>query len=134
MGWRSDSPAANALMKQNVNAIQLLAKTKGEPELIVPPTKFALGTTVTVVSTVHGPIEVGIGLKGLVEKDAELSRIDRELKKVDQELASIDKQLSSAGFIGRAPPEVVAEKKARRETLIEARKRLEEARVLAAEL
>jgi len=131
---RSNSAEVRTFVQQNVSAIQLLVKTKGEPELIVPPTMFGLGTTVTVVPSAHGPIEVGIGLKGLVEKDAELARIDRELKKVEKDLLALDKKLASSGFVDRAPAEVVDEARKQRETLIEARKRLEEARVLAAEL
>jgi valyl-tRNA synthetase len=75
-----------------------------------------------------------VGLKGLVEKDAELARIDRELKKVERDLAALDKKLASAGFVDRAPPEVVAEARQQRQTLVDVRKRLEEARGLAAEL
>jgi valyl-tRNA synthetase len=95
---------------------------------------FHLGTTVTVVPTIHGPVDIGVGLKGLVEKDAELARIDREMKKVEKDLAALDKKLASPGFVDRAPPEVVAEARAQREGLIEAKKRLVEARRLAEEL
>ena len=134
MAVRSDSPAVFTFLHEHTDAIALLVKTRGAPVLEGRGGTREAGTTVSVVSGAHGPIEVLVGLKGLVEKDAELARIDRELKKVERDLATLDKKLASAGFVGRAPPEVVEEARTQRVTFEEARKRLEEARVLAAEL
>jgi valyl-tRNA synthetase len=134
MAVRSDSAEALALLRGQADAIALLVKTRGAPAFEGRGGAREAGTTVSVVSTPHGAIEVLVGLKGLVEKDAELARIDRELKKVERDLAALDKKLASSGFVDRAPAEVVDEARKQREMLIEARKRLEEARVLAAEL
>jgi valyl-tRNA synthetase len=131
---RSDRAEALDFLRGQADAIQLLVKTRGAPAFEGRGGAREAGTTVSVVSTMHGAIEVLIGLKGLVEKEAELARIDRELKKVEKDLLALDKKLASSGFVDRAPAEVVDEARKQRETLIEARKRLEEARVLAAEL
>jgi valyl-tRNA synthetase len=97
-------------------------------------TLMPLGTVVSVAPSVHGPIEVLVGLKGLVKKEDELARIDRELKKIDRDLAAIEKKLSSKGFVDRAPREVVDEALAQKKQLEEARARLEESKKLADEL
>jgi valyl-tRNA synthetase len=75
-----------------------------------------------------------VGLKGLVSPEKEKERIKRELKGVEKDLAVLDKKLSSAAFIDRAPPEVVAESKAQRAALAEARERLLKALEFADEL
>jgi valyl-tRNA synthetase len=131
---RSANAEVLSTLRARAAAVQLLVKTRGTPVFEPTGGPREAGTTVSMVPTPHGPIEVLVGLKGLVEKDAELARIERELKKVDKDLAALDKKLSSPGFVDRAPPEVVEEARKQRENLVEARKRLEEARVLAAEL
>jgi valyl-tRNA synthetase len=131
---RSESPEVLAFLRAHAEAIRLLVKTKGDPEFEAPAAPREAGTTVSVVASSRGPIEVLVPLKGLVTREAESARIDRELKRIDKELAAIDKKLGSPGFVGRAPVAVVEESKAQRATLIEAKGRLEAARNLVAEL
>jgi valyl-tRNA synthetase len=131
---RSDSPRVLAFLREHGSAIRLLVKTHGEPEFEAPGPEREAGTTVSVVPSPHGPIEVLVGLKGLVEPKAELARIEREIKKIDRELAAIEKKLGAPGFLGRAPPEVVDETHAQRTALVAARSRLEDAMDLAKEL
>jgi valyl-tRNA synthetase len=131
---RSDSPEVLAFLRGHSEAIRLLVKTKGDPEFEAPAAPREAGTTVSVVASSRGPIEVLVPLKGLVTREAESARIDRELKKIDKELAAIDKKLGSPGFVERAPVAVVEESKAQRATLVEAKGRLEAARNLVAEL
>jgi valyl-tRNA synthetase len=87
-----------------------------------------------VVASERGPIEVLVGLRGLVTKDGELARVDRELKKIDKELGAVEKKLSSPGFVDRAPKDVVEEAMEQRLAFHGARQRLEAARKLAEEL
>ncbi len=134
MAIRTDVPELATLLRGQLEAVRLLVKTKGDPTVEGRGGAREAGTTVSVVTSPRGPIEVLVGLKGLVEKDAELARIDREVKKLEKDLAALDKKLASPGFVDRAPPEVVAEARKQREGLLEAKKRLEEARVLAEEL
>jgi valyl-tRNA synthetase len=122
------------LLRSNAEAIRILVKTKGDPVLEAPGGPRQAGTTVTVVPSVRGPIEVLVELKGLVEKADELARIDREVKKAQKDLAALDKKLGSPGFVDRAPKEVVEEARAQRQALVEAIARLEAARSLADEL
>jgi valyl-tRNA synthetase len=92
------------------------------------------GTAVSVVPSVYGPIEVLVGLKGLVTKADEIVRIERGLKSIEKDLGAIDKKMSSKNFLERAPKEVIEETNAQKQQLLDARVRLEEARRLADEL
>ena len=53
----------------------------------------APGHIVSVVRRRRRPIEVLVGLKGLVETDKELARIERELKRIDKDIAGDRKKL-----------------------------------------
>jgi valyl-tRNA synthetase len=81
-----------------------------------------------------GTVEVLVTLKGLVNPEKERARVERELRRVERDLAIMDKKLSSAAFIERAAPEVVAESKAQRAALVETRDRHLAAKGFADEL
>ena len=131
---RSESGAVLDFLGQHLEAIRLLVKTRGNPSLQPLGTPREPGTTLSVVSSPHGPIEVLVVLKGLVEPGSEASRIDRELKKIERDLAALDKKLGSPGFADRAPKELVEEAHQQRRSLLEAKARLEAARKLVDEL
>jgi valyl-tRNA synthetase len=109
-------------------------KTRNLPQFMSTAAVREAGTTVSIVPSAHGPIEVIVTLKGLVDADSERSRIEREVRKIDKELAAIDKKLASPGFADRAPKEVVDEAIAQRHALAEAKLGLAAARRLADEL
>ncbi|MCL2724436.1 MAG: valine--tRNA ligase [Polyangiaceae bacterium] len=133
LSFRSDSDAAHALLAAHLPAIASLTRGKG---LTIDKTGSMRepGTMVNVVPTPHGPIEILVGLKGLVTKDKELLRIDREIKRIDKDLGALEKKMASKGFLERAPKEVIDESRALREQLTSARARLEESKKLAYEL
>jgi valyl-tRNA synthetase len=112
----------------------VLVKTAGEPHFEAPGGPREPGTTVSVVPSSRGPIEVLVGLRGLVDPAKERSRIERDQKRIEKDLAALEKKLGSPGFVDRAPPEVVEEAKQQRKALIEAKERLAQARKLADEL
>jgi valyl-tRNA synthetase len=131
---RSGSPPVLAFLREHTDAIRFLVKTEGDPRFEPPGGDREAGATLGVVPSPHGPIEVLVGLKGLVDREAECARIERELKKIDKELTAIEKKLGSPGFVDRAPKEVVNEAHAQRTALLDAKARLEAARELAKEL
>jgi valyl-tRNA synthetase len=131
---RSADARVVSFLREHAEALRGLVKTAGDPVFEAPGGAREAGTTVSVVPSAHGPVEVLVGLKGLVERDAELARIDRELKKIEKDLAALEKKLGSPGFVDRAPKEVVDEAKQQRGAMVEARGRLEGARELAKEL
>ena len=60
-----------------------------------------------------GQMKVLIPLAGLIDKDAELARLDKDIDALEKNLAREQAKLSNQSFIERAPPNVVAEAKAR---------------------
>ncbi len=131
---RSGSPEVLAFLREHVESIRFLARTQGAPIFEAPGGAREPGTTVSVVPSTHGPIDVLVPLKGLVTAEAERGRVDRGVKRIDKELAALDKKLGAPGFVDRAPREVVEEAHAQRAALVEAKARLEAARGLAEEL
>jgi valyl-tRNA synthetase len=134
MSVRSDSPEVLGFLRDHGAAIRFLVKTRNLPQFMSTAAVREAGTTVSIVPSAHGPIEVIVTLKGLVDADSERSRIEREVRKIDKELAAIDKKLASPGFADRAPKEVVDEAIAQRHALAEAKLGLAAARRLADEL
>jgi valyl-tRNA synthetase len=136
---RSGSGELYALLGAHRAAIDTMVRTRG-PVAIDASTDGARepGTVLSLVTSPFarfpGTVEVHVGLKGLVEPGKERSRIERELKRVEKDLAATDKQLASAAFLERAPAELVAEKRAQRAALGEARERLVAGKALADEL
>jgi valyl-tRNA synthetase len=132
---RSDTEEVRAFLRANTGAVRLLVRTQGDPPIEgASGADRERGTTVRVVPTPLGPIEVLVALRGLVEPSSERQRIEREIAKIEKEIATVDKKLGAPGFVGRAPKEVVEEAQAQRRSLVEARARLEAALRLVDEL
>jgi len=66
-------------------------------------------------------------LAGVIDIDAERTRLKREIAKETVEVDKIDKKLGNEQFVAKAPPEVIEEQRARREEAVARIKRLEEA-------
>jgi valyl-tRNA synthetase len=60
-----------------------------------------------------GELKVLIPLAGLIDKDAELKRLDKEMEKIRKDLAKISGKLENPNFLAKAPAEVVEKDKAR---------------------
>ncbi|MDP3559149.1 MAG: valine--tRNA ligase [Legionellaceae bacterium] len=63
------------------------------------------------LSTVVDGIEFLIPMAGLVDKQAELGRLEKELNKLQKELEGIQAKLSNQDFIARAPEAIVQKEK-----------------------
>ena len=66
-----------------------------------------------------------IPLEGLIDLDAERSRLQKEIEKVQKEAFGLGKRLGNEKFVAQAPPEVVAQAKQQHQLLEEKRSRLE---------
>jgi len=73
-----------------------------------------------------GEMKLLIPLAGLIDKDAEISRLAKELARKKGELERCEKKLSNAGFVDKAPAAVVDKEKARAADLGHAIRNLEE--------
>ena len=70
--------------------------------------------------------ELYVPLAGLVDLQAETERIQREMDKLDRDITALNRKLSNPEFIQRAPAEVVARDRNRREALLQKKATLEE--------
>jgi valyl-tRNA synthetase len=87
-----------------------------------------------VATLVINGIAAVLPLAGIVDFESELARLDKVLAKADKDISQLAKRLNNPRFTDRAPPEVVAEVKAkmdaasaRRETLVASRARIQAA-------
>ncbi|MER5081095.1 valine--tRNA ligase [Providencia stuartii] len=125
---RGASEDAKRRVAENQNFIKSMARlasitvlTDGE-EAPVSVTKLVSGT------------ELLIPMAGLIDKDAELARLDKELEKVLKEIESIESKLANEGFVSRAPAAVVEKERERLAANIEAKGKLEAQKVTIASL
>jgi valyl-tRNA synthetase len=64
-----------------------------------------------------GDIEVFVPLKGLIDVEGELAKLDREHKKIDKELMRVAGKLRNQKFLDNAPEAVVQKEKAKQKEL-----------------
>ena len=91
----------------NEHYIKFLART----EII---TVLEPGTTPPESATaLVGTMKLLIPMAGLIDKDAELARLDKEIAKREQEVQRIEAKLSNSAFVDKAPAEVVEKERAK---------------------
>lgn len=60
-----------------------------------------------------GDLSLLIPIAGLIDKEAELARLDKEIQRINNELPRIEGKLSNPAFIDKAPPAVIDKEKAK---------------------
>ncbi len=73
---------------------------------------------------VEPEVEVHLPLAGLIDFAAEQARVEKEIARTEAELQGLRKRLDNAGFVARAPQEVVEKDRARAEELAGKREKL----------
>ncbi|UOA08074.1 valine--tRNA ligase [Methylobacter sp. S3L5C] len=58
-----------------------------------------------------GELKILIPMAGLIDKEAELARLEKEIQKIKNDLPRIEGKLSNPTFIDKAPPEVIDKEK-----------------------
>jgi valyl-tRNA synthetase len=54
-----------------------------------------------------GSLKILIPMAGLIDKEAELARLDKEIQKIHKELPRVEGKLNNVDFVNKAPPEVL---------------------------
>ncbi|MEO3864594.1 valine--tRNA ligase [Rheinheimera fenheensis] len=67
-----------------------------------------------------GSMDLLIPMAGLIDKDAELSRIAKQLEKTQQELSRVAGKLANEGFVAKAPEAVLEKERAKQAELEQA--------------
>ena len=100
--WTSDD-AQRAAIESAFIYLQRLAKVD-QVKFVDRATADAMEGTATAVCR---GIEIRIPLKGLIDVDEELGRLDKELSRVETDIQHVSKKLGNANFVDRAPAEIV---------------------------
>ncbi|UCH45782.1 MAG: valine--tRNA ligase [Nitrospiraceae bacterium] len=99
--------SADLILNENVAYINTLARTK---DIVIgkdiePPRDAA--------ADVKPAMEIFVPLKGLIDVEAEISRLTKDLKKTEDEIAFLEKKLKNENFVKKAPQAVVEENRAK---------------------
>ena len=80
-----------------------------------------------------GEMKILIPMAGLIDKDAELARLEKEIQKINNDLPRIKDKLSNPTFVDKAPPAVIDKEKAKLAELCSVLSNLEQqhAKILA---
>ncbi len=60
-----------------------------------------------------GEMKILIPMAGLIDKEAELARLEKEIQKINNDLPRIEGKLNNPAFVDKAPPEVIDKEKAK---------------------
>ncbi|MDO9142015.1 MAG: valine--tRNA ligase, partial [Methylobacter sp.] len=60
-----------------------------------------------------GDMKVLIPMAGLIDKEAELARLDKEIQKINNDLPRVEGKLNNPTFVDKAPQEVIDKEKAK---------------------
>jgi len=81
-----------------------------------------------------GELRILIPMKGLIDKDAELARLEKEIQRIEKDLPRVEGKLADPAFIGKAPPQVVEKEQAKladmRSSLAQLKEQAEKIRAL----
>ena len=65
--------------------------------------------------------------QAVIDLSAEKARLDKEMAKADADISRVDAKLGNPNFVARAPEEVVAEEKEKREEAVDRKAKIAEA-------
>ena len=111
MGSRKDIRfVIKAAPKWVEGEIRVLALLAGAGEVVIDPSYEAPKGTPAAVTAAG---EVYMPLEGLIDVEAERTRLTKEISAIQIEVKKCEGKLGNASFVDRAPPEVVEQEKAR---------------------
>ncbi|WP_003544907.1 valine--tRNA ligase [Desulfotomaculum nigrificans] len=98
-------------LERNITYLQGLANAQARvlAELKDKPDQAATAVT-------RG-VEIFVPLRGLIDIDKEIARLNKDLKAVQADLARVQGKLNNQGFLAKAPAEVVEKEKAKEQDL-----------------
>jgi valyl-tRNA synthetase len=120
---RNGSDQDKIRLDANLTFLQTLAK-------LDTVTWLAAGDEAPMSATaLVGDMEVLVPMAGLIDKDAELARLQKEIDKSSKELQRIQGKLSNDSFVAKAPADVVEKERAKCDDLQLTVSKLEEQKI-----
>jgi len=107
----SGSNADVAAIERHRAALGLLARIESV-DPVADETEAPQAATALV-----GSLKLFVPMAGLVDRDAELDRLDRQTAKLEQEITRIDGKLANESFVNKAPAAVVERERGKRDEL-----------------
>ena len=104
---QNGTPADQALVGNSLTYLQKLGRLDSitwlSREQQAPDSAIAL----------VGEMKILIPMAGLIDKEAELARLDKEIQKIIKELPRIEGKLNNPSFVDKAPADVIDKEKAK---------------------
>ena len=100
---------AEDFRRQQQFALLLDALAKPETMTWIAPNVEPPPSAIQIV----GALKILVPLAGLIDKSAELERLDKEIAKLDKEVQRVNGKLANPAFVANAPPEVVDKERAK---------------------
>ena len=101
---------------RQMGALTRLARLDSVTDAAMPPKNAA--------QLVLGEATYALPLAGVIDLEAEKTRLLKEITRLDGEIAQVDKKLGNAQFVAKAPEEVIEEQRARRLEAADRRERI----------
>ena len=111
---KNGSPEDQRMLQQNRELLERLAKL-GNIEWLEPGQAAPESATGLV-----GGLELLVPIADLIDKEAEITRLNREIAKLNKELERNQGKLSNPAFVAKAPAAVVDKEKQKVEALTQA--------------
>ncbi|MDH5426366.1 MAG: valine--tRNA ligase [Gammaproteobacteria bacterium] len=113
------SASDQTLFKENESFIKSLAKIESIEWLLDQPAPES-------ATALIGDMKILIPLAGLIDKDAEMARLEKEIGKISVNLEKCESKMNNASFVDKAPQAVVLKERQRIEEMHTALKQLNE--------
>ncbi len=117
----TDDETARAAIAAGDSYIQRLAKA----DTINVIGSNEAGDVEGAATAVRGSVEIRIPLKGLIDLDEEMARLEKELARVHSDIDYVDGKLANQGFVNNAPEHIVQQERDKREQYLEEKATLE---------
>jgi valyl-tRNA synthetase len=96
---------ATAAQQQQISTYEHILKAVAKLSSI---TWVKPGDSLPAAATaLSGEMQLLIPMQGLIDKDAELARLNKELEKITKEHVKAQEKLANPNYVNKAPPDVV---------------------------
>lgn len=120
------SKKINLMLKaKDESIVAKLEKNRAYLERFCNPEELTIGVNVEgpaqAMTAVVTGVELILPLKGLINIEDEIKRLDKECEKLNKEVERVQKKLGNEGFVKKAPAAVIEEERAKEKDYVEKR-------------